>query len=151
MPGGVEVGIVGLKALKRDLVSMGDAGGPILKALAEAGRRAAEPTATAVAAALPRVDVPGAHGHPAGTIAATTRILGTKSGAKVAVGSKRVPYAGPLEFGGWPRGRPIVTAGRYIFPAAAVLAEAAASAYADGITRALESFGWTNEGESVHD
>ena len=147
----VKVDVIGLRALIRDLKSMGDAGSSVLKELQAAGRRAAEPVAAAVSAALPKVDVPGEHGHPAGTIAATTRILGTKSGAKVAVGSKRLPYAGPLEFGGWPPGRNIVSAGRYIFPAAVGPAAAAGSVYADGIQRALDGFSWTNEGDSVHD
>ena len=145
----VKVDVIGLRALIRDLKRMGDPGSAVLADMAAAGHRAAEPVAAAIESALPHVDVPG--GHPAGTIAATTRILGTKSGAKVAVGSKRLPYAGPLEFGGWPAGRPIVAAGRYIFPAAVGPAYNAGSVYADGISRALENFDWTNTGDSVHD
>jgi hypothetical protein len=50
------------------------------------------------------------------TIAA--RVAGLLRGpAPPLVGQARVTlYAGPVEFGGWPKGRPYVAKGRYIFP-----------------------------------
>ena len=82
------------------------------------------------------------------------RITGTRTGATVRVGRKSVPYAGAVDFGGWPKGREYVAGGRYLFPAAQGLAETVANLYSDGIQQALDSFPWSNEttdAGAVHD
>ena len=54
---------------------------------------------------------------------------------------RAVPYAGPVEFGGWPEGREYVPQpGGYLFPAAHALADTAATLYAAGVQRAVDAF-----------
>lgn len=60
-----------------------------------------------------RIDLPQLTGRLAGSV----RPYGTQREAGVRVGGARVPYAGPVEFGGYPGSRPFVREGRYIFPA----------------------------------
>lgn len=83
-----------------------------------------------------------------------TYVSATRTGAAVRMGRKAVPYAGPVEFGGWPEGREYIPGGRYLFPAAHALANSAASLYAAGVQRAIDGFNWTNETnnpEAIHD
>ncbi len=42
----------------------------------------------------------------------------TQKGAVVRAGGKSVPYFGPLDFGGYPKGRPFLPEGRYLYPTA---------------------------------
>lgn len=141
-----QVGIIGLKALRRDLDRLAnDQGGPLARQLVEAGRQAAEPVAAAARESLPR---------DTGTLAGDVRVSATRTGAAVRMGRKAVPYAGPVEFGGWPEGREYIPGGRYLFPAAHALANSAASLYAAGVQRAIDGFNWTNETnnpEAIHD
>ncbi len=51
-----------------------------------------------------------------GRLAASVRPFGTQRKPGVRVGRARAPYAGPVEFGGYPKGRPFVPEGRYIYP-----------------------------------
>jgi hypothetical protein len=67
------------------------------------------------------------------------------------MGRASLPYAGPLEFGGWPAGREFVASGRYLFPAAGRLAGEAAELYSNALQRGLDAFPWTNEGTDPHD
>jgi hypothetical protein len=145
--------IGGLAALKRDLNRLAaDESGPLFNAMKRAGYAAVEPVVPATRARLPT----GGSGRLAGSLRASAY----KSGAAVRMGSKSVPYAGWVEFGGTRRrphdsNRPYIRSGRYLFPAAADLSPAAAAAY----TRALdEMFGsgrvWTNttsDPAAVHD
>jgi hypothetical protein len=70
------------------------------------------------------------------------------------MGFASVPYAGAVEFGGYPGDRPFESGGRYLFPAAESLADTAANLYSQGTQHALDAFPWTNEtnnAEAVHD
>jgi hypothetical protein len=73
------------------------------------------------------------------------------------MGSKAVPWAGWVEFGGtrhkpFTSSRPFVKDGRYMFPAARGLAERSEQLYSDAIERVFASSGvWTNPGDEVHD
>ena len=138
--------MVGLKALRKDIDRLAtEQGGQVARALVDAGRAAAEPVAAAARQSLPR---------DTGTLAGDVRVSATRTGAAVRMGRKAVPYAGPVEFGGWPEGREFEAGGRYLFPAAAHLAEVAASVYAVGVQRALDAFNWTNDTDNagaVHD
>lgn len=49
-----------------------------------------------------------------GTMRSKTKAHATQRGAGITW--RGVPYAGPVEFGAWPRGRPYIQRGRYIFP-----------------------------------
>lgn len=49
-----------------------------------------------------------------GTMRRKTKPTATTKGAGIVW--RGVPYAGPVEFGGWPKGRPYVAKGRYIYP-----------------------------------
>jgi hypothetical protein len=132
-----------MAALRRDMVRLGADIGPLNKALAAAGKAAAEPVAAAAREALPR---------DSGALSGTVRVSGTKSGASVRMGSKSVPYAGPVDFGGWPGEREFITNGRYLFPAAQGLVESVGALYSAATQRALDAFTWTNEGTSTaHD
>lgn len=51
--------------------------------------------------------------HVTGTMIRNTKARATTKGAGI---SWRNIYSGPVEFGGWPRGRPYVAKGRYIYP-----------------------------------
>ena len=100
---------------------------------------------------MPRVDTLS---HDAGTMADSVRVSATRTGAAVRMGSAALPYAGPLEFGGWPDGREFVSNGRYLFPAAKRLATDVASLYSDALQRGLDAFPWSNittNAEAVHD
>lgn len=136
-----QVAVVGLAALNRDIRRAGDIASPLNEVLAGAGRTAAEPVARATAVSLPRVDTLE---HEAGTMADSIRVTATRTGAAVRMGTGRNPYAGPLEFGGWPPGREFVASGRYLFPAAGRLANEAATLYAEAVQRGLDAFPWTN-------
>jgi hypothetical protein len=141
----VEVGIVGLRALLRDFQKMGGDASPLYPALKAAGRAAASPVAAATRSALP---------HQTGTLAGDVRVTASRTGATVRVGRKPIPYAGPVDFGGYPGEREFIAGGRYLFPAAGALAGTAAREYAAALTPALERFPWTNtttNAEAVHD
>ena len=150
------VGIVGIKALSKDINKLtDDVRSPLFKAIQAAGKTAAEPVAAATRSALPTSDRPKV--ATAGQLAASVRTSGTRTGAAVRMGSKRVPWAGWVEFGGtrhkpFQSSREFVKDGRYMFPAARGLAERSASLYNDALTRVFASSGvWTNPGEQVHD
>ncbi len=51
-----------------------------------------------------------------GRLAGSLRPFGTQRAAGVRMGRKTVPYAGPYEFGGYPKGRPFIAEGRAIYP-----------------------------------
>jgi hypothetical protein len=136
------VEVVGLNAFNRDIKRMCADIGPLNKALSDAGRHAAEPVAAAVRSSLP---------HDSGRLSGTVRVTASRSGAAVREGRASVPYAGPVDFGGYPGDRPYQAGGRYLFPAATMLAGVAASRYSDGAMRAINAFAWTNTGGEPHD
>jgi len=138
-----EVAVVGLRALLRDMQRLGADTGPLNKQLAAAGKRAVEPVADAARASVPKVT---------GTLAGDIRVSGSKSGAAVRMGRARIPYAGPVEFGGYPGDRPFIADGRYLWPAARGLAAKAADAYTAAVQTALDGFDWSNSGtQDIHD
>jgi Bacteriophage HK97-gp10, putative tail-component len=138
------VTVVGLKALRKDIDQLAKPDrGPLNDALKAAGRKAAEPVVEAARNAVP---------HDSGTLAGSVRLSATRTGARVRMGKQSVPYAGPVEFGGWPEGRAYVKDGRYLFPAAHRLGTVAERLYNTEIGRALDRFHWTNTiGTTVHD
>ena len=149
------VDVVGLKALNADINKLAaDQRGPLFKALANAGKTAAEPVAAATRSALPRSDRKTVD---AGRLRASVRASGTRTGASVRMGSKAVPWAGWVEFGGT-RHKPFlshrdyVKDGRYLFPAARDLAERSFQLYSDALTQVFgSSVVWTNSGGEPHD
>lgn len=64
------------------------------------------------AAVLVRGRVP----HQTGRLAAS--LAGTSSHDGATVGYGEVVYAGPVDYGGWPPGRPFIPQGRYLYPTA---------------------------------
>jgi hypothetical protein len=144
------VGIVGMKALRRDLKHLSDdVTSPLYKAIRAAGKETVEPVA-----ALTRERLP----HGTGALAGSVRSSGTRTGGAVRYGSKTRPYAGWVEFGGSrPDGssREYVATGRYLFPAARDLAGSAAEHYSSALAAVFATSGiWTNEtsdGSRVHD
>jgi hypothetical protein len=137
----VTVGVLGLAALRRDIARLTESSSsPLLEGLRRAGLAAAEPVAAATRAALPRFS---------GTLAGDVRVTASRTGATARMGRGRVPYAGPVEFGGYPGDREYLARGRYMFPAAQALAEASARAYSDQVARVLERADvWTNTSSS---
>jgi hypothetical protein len=87
----------GYKELRRDLRAVGQHGIDMLKA--------ANKKAAGIVADDARPKIP----YRTGTLVGTLRFSGTQRGGYVRMGSKAVPYAGPIHFG-WP-GRPNVTKG----------------------------------------
>lgn len=140
------VGLVGFRAMMRDLAKMGEEGSPLLDAMKQAGREAAEPVAGKARGTVPHVD---------GILAGDIRVTSARSGATIRMGRGSVPYAGPVEFGSWPPGRPFVAGGRYLFPAAQGMASILAASYSEAVNRILNGSGvWTNAGndpEGIHD
>jgi hypothetical protein len=146
-----QVGIVGLRALNRDIQRAGSLTSPLNSVMSDAGRTAAEPVARETAVSLPRVDTLA---HDAGTMADSIRVTASRTGAAVRMGRASIPYAGPLEFGGYPEGREFIATGRYLFPAAGRLANDVAQLYAQAVQRGLDAFPWSNETnnpEAVHE
>ena len=142
-----QVAVVGLRALNRDLNRIVDDRGPLNKAMADAGRRAAQPVADAARAALP---------HVSGRLAGDVRVTASRSGAAVRMGRKSLPYAGWVEFGGkrhrpHESQRPFIKTGRYLFPAARQLAATSAQLYAEATTEVFARYPWTNTGDQPHD
>jgi len=139
--------VVGIRALAKDLKALGDPGGPLLKAMVDAGRKAAEPVASVTRGTLPR---------DTGRLAGDVRVSATRTGATVRMGRASVRYAGWVEFGGTRKvphvsHRDYQPRGRYLFPAAVMGAPLVASLYTKAVTEAVEGFHWTNEGDSPHD
>jgi hypothetical protein len=141
------VQIVGLAALRRDLNRLGkDTNSPAYAVLTAGARQAADPIAARVRSSLPR---------RSGRLAADVRVSTTKTGASMRMGRKTVPYAGPVDFGGYPGERDYLPDGRYMFPAAHGLASTARTVYEAAMERVMNMPGvWTNTGTdpgSVHD
>ena len=155
MAGDAVVAVVGIKALSKDINRLtADQRGPLLKAMIAAGKTAADPVAAATRTALPHSE---RKTPDAGRLAGSVRTSGTRTGASVRLGSKAVPWAGWVEFGGarhrpWQSSREFVKDGRYMFPAARGLAERSAQLYSDALERVFETSGvWTNPGDDPHD
>jgi len=125
------VSILGLAELRRDIARLDRENMP--KAFVEAGSKAAEPVFNRIRGVLPK---------RSWNLANSARVGKVRTGATIRVGLARVPYVGPVEFGGYPRGRPFVASGRYIFPAAAGLAETAWRIYETEIQKAIDRNGW---------
>ena len=115
-------------------------------AFKQAGRTAADPVAERTRQSLPNVS---------GVLAGDVRVSATRTGAAVRMGRASVPYAGPVDFGGWPGERAFVTKGRYLYPAASDLASKVAQLYGDAMNRVFAQPGvWSNsttDPEAVHD
>jgi hypothetical protein len=131
------VQVIGLRALFRDLTKMSDpAAGVLAKAMSAAGKDAFTPVATELAAAYP---------HRSGRLAASVRVTSSRTGAAIRVGKKAVPYAGPVDFGGYPAGREYLKDGRYLYPTVRRHTAAAVVEYERAVTAAVNTYAWTNE------
>jgi hypothetical protein len=140
------VDVIGLRALQRDLAKATDPrAGELSAAMRKAGGAAAAPVAEAARGAVP-VD--------SGRLSGDIRVNASRTGATVRMGRASVPYAGPVDFGGYPGDREYLAGGRYLFPAAQGLAGTVADRYSTEIQRALDGLDWTNstsDGAAVHD
>jgi hypothetical protein len=158
MPAAVAT-VVGLRALMKDVDKLcKDERSALFAAMKKAGYDAVKPVAVATKAALPVSE--RQHVQARGALKGSVRASAYRSGAAVRMGSKRVPWAGWMEFGGTrkrphPSTREYRSSGYYLFPAARDLAPTAVREYVDAIN---EIFGrtaiWTNtttNGEQVHD
>ena len=125
------VQIKGLSELRRDLMRLDRDNVP--KAMVEAGYRAITPILPNVRAAIP---------HLSGDMRGTVRSSKIRTGGSLRVGTARVSYIGPLEFGNPSRGRMFIATGRYVWPAARRLAPVAAMYYEQEIQRAIDQNGW---------
>jgi hypothetical protein len=140
-----DVVIIGLKALTRDFQHMSEPTGALAAAMRNAGREAVAPIAERARAGVPIVS---------GRLEASIVVAATKLGATVHEGGGDVVYAGPVEFGGYPPGRPYLPRGRYLWPAAEALGPQADEFYADACKRTFDTYHWTNtstDPEAVHD
>jgi hypothetical protein len=133
------VEVLGAGALANDGRRLCAPGGALDNSLSQAGRTVLDPVAGATRSAYPNVS---------GTLAGSVTLTTSRSGAAVRV---EAVYAGPVDFGGWPPGRTYVGSGRYLFPAAEAMDASGPEAYAGATQRALNSFAWTNTGDSAHD
>lgn len=153
------VGVVGMRALRRDLARLAtDESGPLYAAIKAAGLHAVEPVAARTRSALPSSGLPDTRWHRAGALAGSVRASGTKTGGAVRYGRASVSYAGWMEFGGSrPDGstREFSPAGKYLFDAARSLRDQVADDYSRAIDRVLNTSDvWTNasnDGGAIHD
>jgi hypothetical protein len=137
--------IVGLSALTSDVKRLSAPGGTLDHALSQAGSAAMEPVAAQTRSSYPR---------QSGRLAGSVKIASEPYGASITVGGADVPWAGPVDFGGYPGDRAYIAGGRYLFPAAEQLNAKALDVYSAATQRALDGFAWTNEttsAEAVHD
>ena len=147
------VGVVGMKALSRDIAKLAeDERSPLYAAIKQAGLTAANPVAARTRGAIPQND------RSSGRLMRDVRVSATRTGAAVRMGRASIPWAGWVEFGGdRPDGssRDYIPTGRYLFPAAHDLGPEAGRLYSDAINHALNASGvWTNttsDGSQVHD
>jgi hypothetical protein len=144
------VGVVGMRALSRDIQKMTADRGPLNTAMKAAGREAAEPVAAVTRSTLPQVS---------GRLAGDVRIGATRTGASVRMGRASIRYAGWVEFGGTRRNPHVSTRnydprGRYLFPAAVQTASLSARLYSQAVTNTFANYRWTNETNNpgaIHD
>ena len=147
------VQVVGMQAIRKDIArATTDVSGPLFKAISAAGKAAVEPVAARARSAIPT------NPRSTGRLHGSIRTSGTRTGGSVRMGSKLVPWAGWVDFGGTrPDGssREFVKGGRYLFPAAQSLANVAAASYTEAIQEVLDrGVIWTNTGTdpgSIHD
>jgi hypothetical protein len=135
------VGVVGMRALSRDIQKMTADRGPLNTAMKAAGREAAEPVAAVTRSTLPQVS---------GRLAGDVRVGATRTGASVRMGRASVRYAGWIEFGGTRKAphtstRDYSPRGRYLFPAAVQTASLSAGLYSRAVTTAFNNYRWSNE------
>ena len=140
------VQVQGLRALARDLQRAGTSdSSAVLVQMREAGRSAAEPVADAVRGAYP---------FDSGRLSGSVRVTATRTGASVRVGRASIPYAGPVDFGGYPGDRQYVRDGRYLYPTARAMFSGVQDKYSAALEVGFNTYPWTNtttNGESVHD
>jgi hypothetical protein len=156
-----QVAIVGARALRRDVNRLcTDERSAVFSAMKKAGYAAVSPLVPIVRGALPTSGRADTQYHKSGALTGSARVSAYKSGAALRVGSKAIPYAPWVEFGGTRKRphtstRPYIPDGRYIFPAARGDAARAAAAYSDALTEVFASDAiWTNASPaagSVHD
>lgn len=128
---GAAVNVEGLRELRRDLTRLnGDA---VPKAMILAGVKVSDSVANMIRVALP---------VRSGKLRGSVRTAKIRSGAAVRVGMKSIPYAGPVEFGGYPHGRRFIRQGRYIFPTARAAAPKVLPVYMREIQAAIDRNGW---------
>jgi hypothetical protein len=148
----VEVGIIGLRALRADIARMSEEyRGPLVNALKAAGREVCDPIANRARENLPMSDRQADKTHRPGALLGSVRVYATKTGAGVRMGNKANSEAGWIEFGGT-RKRPheshrdFMSRGRYLYPAAYEMAPQAAGRYEAALNQAFDATGlWTNE------
>jgi hypothetical protein len=148
----VEVGIIGLRALRRDIARMTeDYRGPLYDAIKAAGREVCDPIANRAREALPMSDRQADRTHRPGALLGSVRVYSTKTGAGVRMGGAKTSFAPWIEFGGR-RHKPHESIrekkprGRYLYPAAYEMAPMAAGRYGAALNKAFDATGlWTNE------
>ena len=147
-----EVGVIGLRALRRDIARMAEEyRGPLIDALKAAGRQVCDPIANKARENLPMSDRQDDEYHHSGALLKSVRVYSTKTGAGVRMGGAKTSYAGWIEFGGTRKNpheshRDFFARGRYLYPAAYELAPTAAGRYGEALNKAFEETGlWTNE------
>jgi hypothetical protein len=143
-----KVDYVGMAALMHDLQRAGSDSGPIAKALQQVGQTALQPVASAARGRLPQTS---------GRLAGDVRVYPNRAGATMAVGRPSIRYTGWVEFGGTRRRphtstRDYSSTGRYIIPAARTLSGKVPDLDNTALTKAFDTFNWTNSGGgSPHD
>ncbi len=162
------VKMFGVAQMQRDLKRLfdEDRGGATV-ALKAAGKEAAEPVLARVRAELP---------NRTGNLRGTLRVSPTKTGANIRLGTKKYPYAGAVDFGGYPRpgkqaaptgirgvarriaaffgrsanpggGRPYLPEGRYLYPAAKAEQGKVVPLYAAALQAAINAYPWSTPHE----
>jgi hypothetical protein len=129
-----EVQIIGLSELYADFDRLfDDESGPALSEFKKAGKNVADPVAGRARSGVPYIT---------GALAGSIEVSPTaKTGAKVSMGGS-VPYACPVEFGGYPGERPYRASGRYLFPAGQGAEHQAQEQYGNAFQSAINAYPW---------
>jgi len=121
--------IEGLRELQRTLKRLGDV--DTVNAIKKLNRDAAQEAASKAQARVP---------VRSGKLRQSIRGSGQQAAGVVRAGTARVPYAGPVEFGGYPGDRPFVAEGRYIFPAIEEVRKELRTRYEKELARVLRKY-----------
>lgn len=75
-----------------------------------------------------------------GRLRNSIRAAGQAKQGLVRMGTSKVPYAGPIDFGGYPKGRPFKSKGRILYPALDAASAEVERFYERAIDDALKDF-----------
>ncbi len=138
----IKVNFKGDKELEADLRRMASSGGALQTAVATVAERICQDTARQVRFPIGRqlMRSRGDQSRAPGTLQRSVSVRRQPFGATLAVGAI---YAGAVEFGGWPRGRPFLRGGRYLWPVWSARLAGMTNDYNQEVQEMIDGFAWS--------